>query len=654
MRKFFFLIILLSGTILLCWSIIRIYSVAYKPNPDLEKNGWTPLAAALDNGNMVVAKHLLGNDKNPQFRGLPLVVFFSDGLHDSPQIIKFLIENEVNKSSYPQAFLHSAQCNDTESVKLFLDAGVNVNTKDDNGINALFYTENAELAKELISRGIDKNNEAGLKTVWNNFLVLQILVENGVHIPISHENANRGLRKAALLGDEQNTSYFLSRGADVNSCDTSSLNNNRNASGQTALMLNAVQGYPQCGWGGSNQVSPAVANILLKAGADINAKDASKRTALHHLAVNQSCRFMPGPIPMGTRYEREQGFHGDPSIPPEQYHDSIMVLLLKKGARLNETDNEGNTPLLIAAMFRNYKALELLLKFDAKMEIKNNKGNTFFDYINDSGSLKVIKDAGLINHIPQSVRDRAFEWFIYDCNRNSKYDSKIAESLIDCGVNVNYAFDGDENALMFVLDRFYSGIKKSAVEHLVTLGTNLKMADREKKTALHYAVEKKDVSAYIVDFLIKKGADIEAKDNSMLTPLTVANVMNKKEHAQILIKAGAKRDITAEWWFTIYENWYHDDNRIVAKLEKLLDEGVDINTKLTHDIRPTWSSKMPGCGMTALMYLSQKGKIEAVKSLLSRGASLDIKDDNGVTALNYSKKESRTEMINFLVEKGAK
>ena len=617
--------------------------VAYKPDADLDEYGWTPLAAALDNGNMVVAKHLLGKDKNPQFHGLPLVVFFSDGLYNSPQIIKFLIENNLNKETYPQAFLRSVQNNDIESAKLLLNAGVDINTKDDNGVNALFYTGNIELAKELIARGIDKNNEAGLKTVWNNFPLLKILVENGVQIPISPENANIGLRKAALLGDEQNTSYFLSRGADVNSRDTTT--------GQTALMLNALQGYQYCG---DIQVPPAVAEILIKAGADINAKDASNRTVLHYLSLDQGCRIMPWPIPMGSRRDRQKGAHGDPSMPDPLYHDYILALLLKKGVKLNETDNEGNTPLLTAAMGRNYKALELLLKAGAKTEIKNNKGQAFFNYINDNGSLRVIKDAGLINRIPQSVRDRAFEMFIYDCNRSGKYDPETAKSIIECGANINYAFNGDENALMFVLERFYSNIKQTTVEHLVALGTDLKMKDGEQKTALHYAVEQNEVPVYIVEFLIKKGSDIEAKDNSMLTPLTIANVKNRKGHAQVLIKAGAKRDIAAEWWFTIYDNWYHDDNRIVGRLEKLLDEGVDVNTRLTHTIRPTWSSKISGRGTTALMYLSQKGKIDAVKTLLSRGADLDMKDDNGETALSYSRKENRTEMINFLLTKGAK
>ena len=621
--------------------------VTYTIETVFDEYGWTPLAAALDNGNMVLAKHLLGKDKDPQYRGLPMVVFFSDGLYNSPQIIKFLIDNEINKSSYPQAFLRCAQYNDPKSAKLLLDAGVDINTKDANGINALYYTKNIELAKELIARGIDTNNEEGLKTAWDNFPLLQILVENGVQIPISPENANIGLRKAALLGDEQNTSYFLSRGADVNSCDNN---------GQTALILNAIQGYPSCGWGWGEediQVSPAVAKVLINAGANINAMDASKRTALHYLAGGQWCRMMPGPIPMGSRRERQQGFHGDPVAPPLQYHDLILVLLLEKGAKLNEIDNAGNTPLLVAARERNYKALELLLKAGAKMEIKNNDGKTFFDYINDHGSLKVIKDAGLIDHIPQSVRNQAFEMYIYDCNRSNKYDPKIAKNLIECGANINSVFSGSGNALMFVLDRFYSGIKQAIVEDLVALGTNLKGVDGGKRTALHYAVEKSEVSVDIVEFLIQKGADIEAKDNSTLTPLTIANVTNKKEHAQALIKAGAKRDISSEWWFTIHENWFHDDNRIVAKLEKLLNEGVDINTKLIHDMSPTSTRKMPGCGMTALMYLSQKGKIDAVKSLLLRGAVLDLKDDNGKTALDYAKKENRIEMINFLVDKGA-
>lgn len=628
--------------------------VTYKPEADLNEYGWTPLAAALDNGNMVIAKYLLGINKDPRFRDLPLVLYFADGLYNSPQIIRFLINHRLNRKYYPEAFLSCARHNDWESAKLLLDAGVDINTKDADGINALFYTTDADLAHELIARGIDTDNEEGLKTVWNNFPVLKTLVESQAEIPISPENRNKGLRKAALLGCEWGVSYFLSRGADVNSSDSAVPQNSHYISGLTALMLNAQQGYSDCGWGNDNQVSPAIAKILINAGADINAKDETNSTALHYLSMGQQCRLMPSPIPMGSRRDRERGAHGDPAMPPNQNHDSILIILLEKGVKLNETDKDGNTPLLTAAKWRNYKALELLIKAGARIEIKNKEGKTLFDYVNDSESLWVIKEAGLIDRIPQKVRDVAFEWFIYDCNRNYKYDPETAKKLIACGANVNYAFNGDKNAMMFVLERFYAGIKKSTVEELMALGTNLKARDREQKTALHYAVEQKEVSPEIVEYLIKKGADIEAKDNSRLTPLTIANVMEKEQHAQILVKAGAKRDVTAEWWFAIYENWYKDDNRMVGKLEDLLDAGVDINTRLTYKIRPGWSSEMPDNGMTALMFLAKKGKIDAVKCLLSRGARLDLKDHDGRTVMSYAADSGKLEMVNLLQEKEMK
>ena len=84
-----------------------------------------------------------------------------------------------------------------------------------------------------------------------------------------------------------------------------------------------------------------------------------------------------------------------------------------------------------------------------------------------------------------------------------------------------------------------------------------------------------------------------------------------------------------------------------AAVKKLLDEGVDVNTKYRY-------------GATAIFYASDHGHLEVVKVLLDKGADLTLKDSYyGFTPLALAlgpaqkKKPEHTEIAKLLVMKGA-
>ena len=84
-----------------------------------------------------------------------------------------------------------------------------------------------------------------------------------------------------------------------------------------------------------------------------------------------------------------------------------------------------------------------------------------------------------------------------------------------------------------------------------------------------------------------------------------------------------------------------------ATVKKLLDEGVDVNTKFRY-------------GATALFYACDHGHLEVVKVLLDKGADLNLKDSfYGFTPLMLAvspaqkKKPEHTEIAKLLIAKGA-
>src|SRR6187431_3035482 len=84
-----------------------------------------------------------------------------------------------------------------------------------------------------------------------------------------------------------------------------------------------------------------------------------------------------------------------------------------------------------------------------------------------------------------------------------------------------------------------------------------------------------------------------------------------------------------------------------AAVKKLLDEGVDVNTKFRYDA-------------TALIYACDHGHLEVVKVLLERGADMGVKDTfYGFTPLALAtgpaqkKKPEHFEIAKLLIQKGA-
>jgi Ankyrin repeats (3 copies) len=85
----------------------------------------------------------------------------------------------------------------------------------------------------------------------------------------------------------------------------------------------------------------------------------------------------------------------------------------------------------------------------------------------------------------------------------------------------------------------------------------------------------------------------------------------------------------------------------VAAVKRLIDEGVDVNTKFRY-------------GATALSYASDRGDVEVVKLLLDRGAEVNVKDTfYNATPLTWavSPARSRTpqhaEVVRLLLQHGA-
>ena len=205
----------------------------------------------------------------------------------------------------------------------------------------------------------------------------------------------------------------------------------------------------------------------------------------------------------------------------------IINYFLSKGADANKADNDGNTPLMVAASGRETASLEQLLPIVKNINAKNAKGESALTAAVKSGT-------------PNAV-----------------------ELLLNKGADAK-VLDKDGNNLGFYLIQSYKpqmgGIARAAeganapkqdpltakAKLLQDKGLNLANPQKDGSTLYHFAVAKNDL------VLLKKIADlnidINAKNKDGLTALHKAAMISKDDAImKYLLSLGAKKEIKTDF-----------------------------------------------------------------------------------------------------------
>jgi ankyrin repeat protein len=143
----------------------------------------------------------------------------------------------------------------------------------------------------------------------------------------------------------------------------------------------------------------------------------------------------------------------------------------------------------------------------------------------------------------------------------------------------------------------------------------------------------------VVNDIIKKGADVNARGDDGGTALMLASQDGHTDVAKLLIEKGADVNARKNDGVTILILASQDGHTDVAKL--LIEKGADVNAR---------SNK----GGTALILASKGGHIDVAKLLIEKGADVNARDDDGLTALMFASHKGNTDMVSLLRNAGAR
>jgi ankyrin repeat protein len=261
-------------------------------------------------------------------------------------------------------------------------------------------------------------------------------------------------------------------------------------------------------------------------------------------------------------------------------YGDMVQFLLANNAKVNAKNSAGDTPLILAAEEGHEAVVELLLRNNANVNVNGDDGSP----------LEVAAANGYVD---------------------------IVKLLLSKNADVN-TWDSEGGTPIL------SAKNKEIAELLVARAASVNTKDKDRQTPLHIA------AAYgrsdLVQFLLEKGSDVNAKDRYGDTPLHYAasdstiqaEIFDSRPHPYDLpLQAKAGTNIN------VRDSIISPTNSCLEVVKLLLANKADVNVRDRH-------------GDTPLHYAAATGDIQLVRLLLASKAEINAMDRDGSTPLHLA------------------
>ena len=196
-----------------------------------------------------------------------------------------------------------------------------------------------------------------------------------------------------------------------------------------------------------------------------------------------------------------------------------------------------------------------------------------------------------------------------------------------------------------------------AAQRLLHAGANANAANLYGVTPLSLAATNRN--AAMAEALLKAGADANAKRPGGETILMTAARTGNADIVRMLIDHGANVNAKGDEYGETALVWAAQENHAEAAAV-LIAHGAEVNARTN----PLERSKdrfglegvltiLPHGSWTPLMYAARQGSLDAARTLVDRGATLNLTDPDGSTALLLAIINSHYDTAALLTEKGA-
>ncbi|CAI6097695.1 unnamed protein product [Clonostachys chloroleuca] len=359
-----------------------------------------------------------------------------------------------------------------------------------------------ETMKVLIQHGANVNQRCSGDPYGNEDIIsLEIDNPRGpmpIHAFAGYEQSfSRGC--SDLENAKKCLRLLLDNGADINATTDGEKHTYRGRDGNFTPLYYAVKKNINGYWFGvKDNTKEKFASLLLKAGADPNAKSTCGFTPLH--VANPECLPL---FDLLVAHSADVNAKDDRGSAPilkliQQYQVDLDIKVFEKliecGADANTSDDNGDTIFhMVLGHLEKFKMtdlpfFQLLLRSGADINKPNKKG-----------------DPPLFMYQPPEHGS----WFSY--RRNPRDDEPLLRALVEIGLDMQ-AYNGQGASILSALiPRYRCEIK--TVEKFIRLGADITARNNDGSTLLHVALRSK-LSIDWVNYFSSKGVDPLATDKN--------------------------------------------------------------------------------------------------------------------------------------------
>jgi ankyrin repeat protein len=307
----------------------------------------------------------------------------------------------------------------------------------------------------------------------------------------------------------------------------------------------------------------------------------------------------------------------------------LMRGLISKGTDPVQVNDQGKTPLVIAAEKNDLDAVKVLLEngnVRTKIDSTDKEGNSAHMYAARQGNremMKLLVDSGAGAKIDIALGE------LLDDIAPAMAKENVERALDIIGDNIKALDAAGNNILMLLINsqKFLGAGRTELIKGLINRGLDINIANAQGKTPLIIAAEKGDLNA--IQLLLSAGANpagIDYADSNGKTALFKAVQSNSATMVQQLLANGASA--------TIAETKGDKMTSLIAAVRLGWAEGVKL--LLASGAANVALEAKDAHGMTALAIAVEQANPELEQILLSAGANpagIDYADSNGKTAL---------------------
>nr|XP_007997806.2 ankyrin-2 isoform X16 [Chlorocebus sabaeus] len=521
----------------------------------------------------------------------------------------------IEKSDSNASFLRAARAGNLDKVVEYLKGGIDINTCNQNGLNALHLAAkegHVGLVQELLGRGssVDSATKKGntalhIASLAGQAEVVKVLVKEGANINAQSQNGFTPLYMAAQENHIDVVKYLLENGANQSTATED---------GFTPLAVALQQGHNQ-----------AVA-ILLE-----NDTKGKVRLPALHIAARKDDTKSAALLLQNDHNADVQSKSGFTPLHIAAHYGNVNVatLLLNRGAAVDFTARNGITPLHVASKRGNTNMVKLLLDRGGQIDAKTRDGLTPLHCAARSGHDQVV----------ELLLERGAPLLARTKNGLSPLHMAAQGDHVECVKHLLQHKAPVDDVTLDYLTALH--VAAHCGHYRVTKLLLDKRANPNARalngfTPLHIACKKNRIK--VMELLVKYGASIQAITESGLTPIHVAAFMGHLNIVLLLLQNGASPDVTN----IRGETALHMAARAgqVEVVRCLLRNGALVDARAREE-------------QTPLHIASRLGKTEIVQLLLQHMAHPDAATTNGYTPLHISAREGQVDVASVLLEAGA-